>query len=413
MKPSEHTLLMHAVLDGEATPGETAELERLLAASPAAQAEFDDLQCLFECLKGVPMAFPPEGLVHSVMASLPPDIPRRQARSGVIRQLFSRSRVIGVIGEQSMQAPGAIPGKSATVHPISQRGPYFRGEKNMSEQNNSSFGNRKIWIGAGVAAAAVIVAVSTGVLPPGGKDTAGTIVPAQRYMAPQGTAADVKLDGTAGTASSAVVPAAQDAAGSAAQSAAYSAAKSAADSAAKSAADSAAKSAADSAAKSAADSAAKSAADSAAKSAAESAAKRAADRAAKSAAESAAKSAADSAAKSAADSAAKSAAYSAAKSAADSAAKSAADSAAKSAADSAAKRAAENAAKSAADSAAKSAAYSAAKSAADSAAKNAADNAAKNAADNAAKNAADNAAKNASASSAKNAADASANSAAK
>ena len=63
----------------------------------------------------------------------------------------------------------------------------------MSEQNTSSVGNRKIWIGAGVAAAAVIVAVSTGVLPPSGKDTAGTIVPAQRYMAPQPTAADVKL----------------------------------------------------------------------------------------------------------------------------------------------------------------------------------------------------------------------------
>ncbi len=56
----------------------------------------------------------------------------------------------------------------------------------MSEQNTSSIGNRKIWIGAGIAAAAVIVAVSTGVdFPPGGKDTAGTIVPAQRYQAPQ------------------------------------------------------------------------------------------------------------------------------------------------------------------------------------------------------------------------------------
>ena len=53
----------------------------------------------------------------------------------------------------------------------------------MSEQNNGSFGNRKIWIGVGIAAAAVIVTVSTGIFPPSGSDTAGTIVPAQRYRA--------------------------------------------------------------------------------------------------------------------------------------------------------------------------------------------------------------------------------------
>ena len=55
----------------------------------------------------------------------------------------------------------------------------------MSEQNNSSFGNRKIWIGAGIAAAAVIVAVSTGVLPAererhGRHDRAGAAVPGAR-----------------------------------------------------------------------------------------------------------------------------------------------------------------------------------------------------------------------------------------
>ena len=193
MKYSEHTPLMHAVLDGEATPGESAELTRLLASDPAAHAEFEDLQRLFEGLKGVPQPFPPEGLVYSVMAGLPAYGSQRRARFGGVRQLFSRSRVLATTGEHSTEAPGTFSGKSATVHPISQRGPHFRGEKNMSEQNTSSVGNRKIWIGAGVAAAAVIVAVSTGVLPPSGKDTAGTIVPAQRYQAAQPTAADVKL----------------------------------------------------------------------------------------------------------------------------------------------------------------------------------------------------------------------------
>jgi anti-sigma factor RsiW len=194
MKHSEHALLMHTVLDGEASPGEVQDLERLLASNPATREEFQDLQRLFDGLKGVPKAFPPEGLVHSVMASLPPHGQHRPAGQrpagwGRVLQLFSRSRVIGA---SSNEAPGANPGKSATVHPISQRGPSSRG-KNMSEQNNSSVGKRKIWIGAGIAAAAAIVAVSTGVLPPSGKDTAGTIVPATRYQAPQNTAADVKL----------------------------------------------------------------------------------------------------------------------------------------------------------------------------------------------------------------------------
>ena len=200
MKYSEYTPLMHAVLDGEASPGESAELTRLLAADPAARAEFDELQQLFEGLKAIPQPFPPEGLVYSVMAGLPAYSPQRPTRFGGVRQLFSRSRVIGTTGEHSTEAPGSFPGTSATVHPISHRGPHFRGEKNMSEQNTSSVGNRKIWIGAGVAAAAVIVAVSTGVLPPSGKDTAGTIVPAQRYQAAQPTAADVKLGTPASTA---------------------------------------------------------------------------------------------------------------------------------------------------------------------------------------------------------------------
>ncbi len=263
MKYTEHTPLMHAVLDGEATPGESAELTRLLAADPAARAEFDELQRLFEGLKAIPRPFPPEGLVYSVMAGLPAYSPQRPTRFGGVRQLFSRSRVIGTTGEHSTEAPGTFPGTSATVHPISRRGPHFRGEKNMSEQNTSSVGNRKIWIGAGVAAAAVIVAVSTGVLPPSGKDTAGTIVPATRYQAPQPTAADVKLGNPSSAQSSTAVPAAQDAAAQAGTGAAIGAATQAGTGAAMGAkigADAAAKISADAAAKTSADVAAQSAA---------------------------------------------------------------------------------------------------------------------------------------------------------
>ena len=68
MNPTERTRLMHAALDGEATPGETRELERVLAANPAARAEYDELRQLFDALSRVPKAYPPEGLVASVMA---------------------------------------------------------------------------------------------------------------------------------------------------------------------------------------------------------------------------------------------------------------------------------------------------------------------------------------------------------
>src|SRR5258705_1026302 len=71
MKYSEHTPVMHAVLDGEATPGETRELERLLATDSTARAEFEDLKRLFEGLKAMPKEYPPEGLVASVMANIP------------------------------------------------------------------------------------------------------------------------------------------------------------------------------------------------------------------------------------------------------------------------------------------------------------------------------------------------------
>ncbi|NDP42770.1 MAG: hypothetical protein GZ089_08660, partial [Aromatoleum sp.] len=191
MNHSEYTPLMHAVLDGEATPDGARELDRLLAADPAARAQFDDLKRLFDELSRVPQEHMPEGLLAAVMAS----VPQRQARRGVVHQLFSWPRVIR---HNSTEASGTIPGKAATVHRVSQRDPHFRG-KDMSEQQSGSFGNRKVWIGAGIAAAAAVLAVSFGIdFPPGGTDTAGTIVPAQRYRAPQTTTDDVKLGGQSG-----------------------------------------------------------------------------------------------------------------------------------------------------------------------------------------------------------------------
>ena len=178
MKDLERTQLMYAVLDGEATPDEARELERLLAADPAARVQFEDLRSLFDQLSRVPKAFPPEGLVAAVMAS----VPRRPAPADDSNQLFAQSRVIS---QSSMEARDASPGRS-TVHRVSPRGTYIR-EQSMNEQK-SGFGRRKLLIGGGIAAVAALFAVLYITdSPPGMQDAVGTIVPAKRYLAPQVT----------------------------------------------------------------------------------------------------------------------------------------------------------------------------------------------------------------------------------
>ncbi len=175
MNPSHLDVLMHTVLDGEATPGETQEFERLLAADPASRVRFDELKRLFDGLAAVPKAYPPEGLVASVMAALPQQ-PRRRSR---LAQLF---QPWGVIRATSKEARVANPGMSATVQRVSEPGPLFRGAY-MNEQKSGSFGKRKVWIGVAAAVAAIAVGSQFVNYPPKGQDAAGTIVPAQRYRA--------------------------------------------------------------------------------------------------------------------------------------------------------------------------------------------------------------------------------------
>ncbi len=173
----ELDLLMQAVLDGEATPSEAGELDRHLAADPAARERFEDLKRLFEGLRRVPKAFPPEGLVAAVTAAVPQ---RPVGRQG-LRQLFSRSRVIRQV---SMGPRGTSPGGSARVHQVSQPGPLLRGNT-MNEQKSGFIGKRTVWIGAGITAVAVVLVLQYVDFPPCGKDVSGTIVPAQRYRATQ------------------------------------------------------------------------------------------------------------------------------------------------------------------------------------------------------------------------------------
>jgi anti-sigma factor RsiW len=190
MNHSQLQELMHTVLDGEATAEETRELEERLARDAKASAEFAALRYVFEGLRNVPQAFPPEGLVASVMANIPQTMPRRHRSD----QLFSSA---GVFEANLKKARGRRLGKTTGIHRVFQSWAFLRGDA-MNEQNSSFSGKRKLLIGGGIAVAAVAVAVSTGILPPSGSDTAGTIVPAQRYRAPQITAEDVKLGGQTG-----------------------------------------------------------------------------------------------------------------------------------------------------------------------------------------------------------------------
>jgi anti-sigma factor RsiW len=149
--------LMHAALDGEATPDEARELEGRLAGNAAAQAQFAELRGLFDGLARVPQRFPPEGLVAAVTANLPAIESSRTDAD----QLFSPS---GVIHANTGNVRGSSPGKRAGVDRVFQLWAFLRGDT-MNEKTSGS-GKRKILIGGGIAVAAVAVAISTGLFPP-------------------------------------------------------------------------------------------------------------------------------------------------------------------------------------------------------------------------------------------------------
>src|SRR4051812_305516 len=91
MNERERARLMDAVLDGEATAAEIRELDRLLAADANARTDFEQLKKVFDTLRDMPQAFPPEGLVAAVLSNIPQTRPSKGRRD----QLSSPSRVIG------------------------------------------------------------------------------------------------------------------------------------------------------------------------------------------------------------------------------------------------------------------------------------------------------------------------------
>jgi anti-sigma factor RsiW len=203
MTPSERTRLIHAVLDGEATDAEARELDRLLAADPHARAEYDGVKRVFDALASVPQPHAPEGLVASVLARLP----ARPVPKPPVRQLSSELRVSNPSGGDA---------DSINLHRPGARGYHPRGHS-MSDRNGNPTDKRRIWMVGGLAAVAAAIAVGYAVdFPSSGDKAVGTIVPAERYRAPQMKAEDVKLGapGSAGTASTSPAAAAASSAAS-------------------------------------------------------------------------------------------------------------------------------------------------------------------------------------------------------
>src|ERR1700674_2300527 len=177
MHRPEHFQLMFAVLDGEASAAEAAALDPLLAADPAARAQFDELRRLFEHLERVPELTPPQGLLESVVARFA----RRHGREATDGQPFGPSRVSRLQSEDPSRSPSPETTK-------------LQRDMTMSQPTSGSPSKRKVWIGIAVAAVAVgLVGHYALDFPTGGENAAGTIVPAQRYRAEQIKPEDLRL----------------------------------------------------------------------------------------------------------------------------------------------------------------------------------------------------------------------------
>ncbi|HEY2560986.1 MAG TPA: hypothetical protein VGI48_14870 [Caldimonas sp.] len=185
LKHSPLTELMHAVLDGEASDAEARELEMRLAADPAARAEFEDWQRLFQALGEVAQEHAPEGLVASVTSALPSP-PRTPDNAG---QPFSDRRVLG---HARFGFPRRTFGESRAMQPPRVASSTPTRSVTMTQQSRI-FAHRKAWLGVGIAAAAAVVVAQIAFDFPVAKDVIGTVAPAERYRAAPNGSEDVKL----------------------------------------------------------------------------------------------------------------------------------------------------------------------------------------------------------------------------
>jgi len=163
--PPSFDALIHAVLDGEATAAERAELDRRMDADPALRAQFEAVQRVFTMLEAVPAVDPPVGLVDSILAR----VSLRAPRLKIPHQPFARANVIAAYPDSAKAKPSgrAAAGNwfSALVH--------FLKEIGMNDSKPGLLGtNRgKLLVTAGVAAVALIGISSVIDFPIGGTTT--------------------------------------------------------------------------------------------------------------------------------------------------------------------------------------------------------------------------------------------------
>lgn len=163
---TELVRLIHAVLDGEASAHEIAELERLMAADPAVRREFATWRAMFGALHEWPQAHPPEGLVAAVtaaVASVPVPVPRR-----------------------------SLPARLFATHRRTKPPDSTMEALQMSETRKGR-STRKMWIGGGLVVVAAVISIVAFDYPPQAAGVLGTIMPAERYRAPQSGAEAIKL----------------------------------------------------------------------------------------------------------------------------------------------------------------------------------------------------------------------------
>jgi hypothetical protein len=163
MDAFELTRLMHAVIDGEASPEERRMLDERLAVDSAARAEFESWRALVGGIEGLPMQPLPAGASERFAAAVAQALPKKVAEpvqpSGASSVLSSRfSRFVSQLQEEVQMVV-----------------------------------NRKL--GAAVVFSVVALGVASFVFdfPPKQQDITGTIAPAERYRAPQAGAEAVKL----------------------------------------------------------------------------------------------------------------------------------------------------------------------------------------------------------------------------
>jgi hypothetical protein len=173
---------MHAVLDGTATPEQSMLLSAVLASDAEAAEEFEAWKALFAGLAALPSAEPPAGLVDRIAASLPDRaVPPEQIFVAGVQLPARPSVVAGGQGQTTRLPP---------IHPAI----FQRPTRPVSQQEHRHMNvTRKVWAGGAIVVVALGVAILVSGYPPKEENVLGTVVPAERYRAPQAGAESVKL----------------------------------------------------------------------------------------------------------------------------------------------------------------------------------------------------------------------------